>query len=132
MNPAKSNTDTGRTPKAHALTLIGTHRDALAETARARADGQGRGVVVAVHAGGLLQATLYHAPEVAAEVGPSTPAFIGAVREAVRAYDPEREAVVLVADSLAEAFSCWRVWHPGTEPDGSPPARLVAVSGSEP
>ena len=96
-----------------------SHRDEILDVARAYHAARGRGGLVAVHAGGQPQFVLYRVPKDLD--APTAPGGTGAIREAVRSYDPDREAVVLVVDSARELYSCWRVGGP----DASPEAALV-------
>lgn len=94
---------------------LAERRDEILATARAHHARSGRGGLVAVHADGVRQLTLYRAPgDLDALDGPDG---LAAIRRAVRAYDPEREAVVLVADSARDLYSCWRVGGPAGAPE---------------
>ena len=85
-----------------------TRRQAeILAVARSHHDRSGRGGLVAVHADGVREFTLYRAP--ADLDAPDEGGGLAAIREAVRDYDPEREAVVLVVDSARDLYSCWRI-----------------------
>lgn len=87
--------------------IFRSHRTALLRAARTQLGERGRGVVIAVHAGGLLQLVLYRVPDDAeAYLRPDSEAA-SAIRDVVRTYDPGHETVVFVADSLTDTFSCW-------------------------
>lgn len=88
--------------------------DEILDAARAHHARKGRGGLVAVHADGLRQLVFYRTPDDLD--APDPQGHRAPIREAVRTYDPEREAVVFVADSAREVYSCWRVG--GT--DGAP------------
>lgn len=104
-------------PDPHARLL--ERRAEILAAARSHHAARGRGALVAVHADGLPQFAFYRAP--GDLDAPDAPGGLAAIRGAIRAYDPEREAVVVVADAAREAYSCWRVG--GT--DGEPEAALV-------
>lgn len=87
------------------------HRNRTLDAARAHFAQSGRGALITVHAGGEPQFVFYRAPgdldEYAGAGG------LGLIRDAIRTYDPAREAVVLVADGVHERFACWRLSSDG-------------------
>ena len=98
------------------------YRTEILEAAREHMAASGRGALVVVYAGDAAQIVFYRASKDPSAQDPEDPSAQGArahaggatehldaLRKAVQTYDPEREAVVLLADSLRLTFSCWIV-----------------------
>lgn len=90
--------------------IVREHEDELWRVARKQYRQRGRGAVLAVHADGFVQVIVYRSLDEASDSEVrEAEERIGGVIDALRAYDPRQECVVLLADSVTSAYTCWRV-----------------------